>query len=69
MHIGGNNKVKKRLDALEKYFSKGKPGITVEREGDAKKVEKERREDASSKSAGQLAVMEEEATLLWNLRG
>ena len=39
------------------------------REEDAKKVKKERRENASSESVDQMAVMEEEATLLLNLRG
>ena len=68
-HIGGNTEVKKRLDALKKYSSKGKRTSTVEREEDAKKVKKERRENASAVPADQMAVTEEDATLLLNFRG
>ena len=66
-HNGGNTEVKKRLDALKKNLSKGKQEITVEREEDTKKVKKEKKENASSELASQMAVMEEEATLLLNL--
>ena len=66
-HIGGNTEVKKQPDALQKYLAKGKHESTVERGEDTKKVKKERREDVSPKSAGQMALMEEEATLLLNL--
>ena len=41
----------------------------MEREEDAKKVKKERRENASAVPADQMAVTEEDATLLLNFRG
>ena len=62
-------KLKNWQDALNKSFSKGKRKSTVGREENAKKVRKERRENATSVSADQMAVMEEDATLLLNLRG
>ena len=67
-HIGDNTEIKKWIDALQKYSSKGKRESTVEREEDAKKVKKEQRENASPELAGQMAVTEEEATLLLNIR-
>ena len=68
-HISSNTEVKKWLDNLKKYFSKVKRESTAKREEDAKKIKKEQRENASFKSAVQMAMMEEDATLLLNLRG